>query len=80
MTATKLPTDDEIAAARDVLTRAALATADAPRASLHALVTMPEYGPVVDAMRFAQSLNPGDAEVSYTLSMMERLRATHTPA
>ena len=78
MTAAK-PTDAEVAAARDLLTRAATANAEAPRAAMIALVTMPEFGPVLEAVRKAQTLNPADSEVAYTLSMLERLRATHTP-
>jgi hypothetical protein len=79
MTSTKLPSDHEIAAARGLLTRAAAASAQAPRAALIGMVTMPEYGRVVDAMRNAQTLNPADAEIAYTLSMLERLRITHAP-
>lgn len=74
------PTAEEIAAARDVLARAAVNDADAPRAALIELVTMEEFGPVVDAMRNAQTLNPANVDVSYTLSMLERLRASHAPA
>lgn len=75
-----MPTAAEVAAARELLTRAAVANAESPRAALIELVTMPEYGPVVDAMRRAQNLNPADAEIAYTLSMMERLRSSHTPS
>jgi hypothetical protein len=80
MAAEKKPTAEEVAAARELLTRAATAGAAAPRAALIALVTMPEFTPVVDAVRKAQTLNPADTEVAYTLSMLERLRAAHTPA
>jgi hypothetical protein len=41
---------------------------------------MPEYSPVVDAMRAAQQVNPADAEIAYNLPIRERLRAAHTPA
>lgn len=75
----KQPTADEIAAARATLALAATKDADAPRAALIQFVTMPELAPVLVALRKAQTLNPADAEVSYTLSMIERLRATHTP-
>jgi hypothetical protein len=74
------PTADEVNAARDVLTRAATADAPAPRAALIALVTMPEFQPVTDALRKAVMLNPADTEASYAFSMLERLRAAHTPA
>jgi hypothetical protein len=80
MTTAKQPTADEIAAARELLTRAASADADAPRAALISLVTMPEFGPVTDALRNAVMLNPADTEASYAYSMLERLRAAHTPA
>lgn len=76
----KQPTADEIAEARALIARAAAKDADAPRAALIELVTMPELEPVLAALRKAFTLNPADAEVSYTLSMIERLRATHTPA
>lgn len=80
MTEATPPTADEIAEARALLARAAAGSADAPRAALIELVTMPELVPVIDALRKAQTLNPADAEVAYTLSMLERLRASHTPA
>lgn len=76
----KQPTAEELTAARALIARAAAKDADAPRAALIELVTMPEYVPVIDALRKAQTLNPADAEISYTLSMLERLRASHTPA
>jgi hypothetical protein len=63
-----------------LLTRVATADANSPKAALITLVTIPEYSPVVGAMRAAQQVNPADAEIAYTLSMMERLRAAHTPA
>lgn len=80
MTDVTPPTADEIAEARALLARAATDSADAPRAAMIALVTMPELDSVLAALRNAWTLNPADAEVSYTLSMIERLRATHTPA
>jgi hypothetical protein len=79
MTSTALPTDAELAAARDMLARAAAASAEAPRAAMIALVTMPEFAAVIDAARTAQTLNPADTEVAYVISMMERLRLAHTP-
>lgn len=80
MTEPTPPTAEEIAAARELLARAAAETADAPKAALIALVTLPELPPVLDALRAAQTLNPGDAEVGYAINMLERLRAAHTPA
>lgn len=80
MTEASQPTAEEIAEARALLARAATDGADAPRAAMIALVTMPELDPVLAALRNAWTLNPADAEVSYTISMLERLRATHTPA
>lgn len=41
---------------------------------------MPEFGPVLEAVRKARTLNPAVREVAYTLSMLKRLRASHTPA
>lgn len=79
MTEAAQPTAEEIAAARELLARAATINADAPRAALIELVTMPQLEPVMEALRKAMTLNPADAEVSYTLSMLERLRASHTP-
>lgn len=79
MTSTPLPTDDDIAAARDTLARAAAAKAEGVQAAYITLVTMPEYGAVLDAARNAQAQNPGDVEVGYIVSMMERVRSTHTP-
>jgi hypothetical protein len=73
------PSAAEIAAARELLTRAAVADADAKRAVMIELVSMPEFETVAAAMRRAQALNPADTEVAYTLSMMERLRAGHAP-
>jgi len=80
MSTDTLPTEDQVAAAKAVLARAAIAGADAPRAALIGLVTMPEYGKVADAAREALMLSPGNVELGYVLSMMERLRATHAPA
>lgn len=76
----KQPSADELAAARDVIARAAAKDADAPRAALIALVTMPELKPVLAALASAQALNPADADVAYTNSMLHRLIASHTPA
>lgn len=76
---TAIPTDDELAAARDTLARAASAKAEGAQAAYLALVTMPEYGAVLDAARAVQAHNPGDVEVGYIISMMERVRSTHIP-
>ena len=76
----KQPTAEQIADARATLALAATKGADAPRAALIALVTMPELTPVLVALRKAQTLNPADADVSYTIAMIERLRVLHTPA
>jgi hypothetical protein len=78
--ADKKPTAEEVAAARELLTRAATASADEPRAALIGLVTMPEFNAVTEALRKAVMLNPADTEASYAYSMLERLRAAHTPA
>jgi hypothetical protein len=80
MTTDTLPTDDQVAAAKALLARAAAAQADAPKAALIALVTMPELPPVLDALRTARDLNPADNYVGYAITMLEQLRATHTPA
>lgn len=79
MTSTALPTDEELAAAREMLARAASAKAEGTQAAYIALVTMPEFGAVIDAARNVQTQNPGDVEVGYIVSMMERVRASHTP-
>lgn len=79
MTAVALPTDAELAAAQEVLNRAAAAKAEAPRAAMIGLVTMPAFGAVFDAAREAHTLNLADGELSYMITMMERLRTTHTP-
>ncbi|WP_380925451.1 hypothetical protein [Sphingomonas leidyi] len=79
MTTTAVPTDDELAAARDTLARAAVAKAEGLQAAYLALVTMPEYGAVIDAARTVQAQNPGDVEVGYIVSMMERVRSSHAP-
>lgn len=76
----KQPTAEEITAARATLALAATKDADAPRAALIALVTMPELNPVLAALATAQALNPADADVAYTNSMLHRLIASHTPA
>lgn len=76
----KQPTADEIAEARALIARAAVKDADAPRAALITLVTMPELKPVLAALANAQALNPADADVAYTNSMLHRLIASHTPA
>lgn len=73
------PTADEIEAARALLARAAAAASDEPRAALIALVTMPEYKAVIDAGRAAAALNPANVDLSYVLTMMERVRAANAP-
>lgn len=80
MTTDTLPTDAEVAAAQALLTRSATAKADAAKAALIGLVTMPEYAKVADAAREALALSPGNVDLGYVLSMMERLRASNTPA
>lgn len=78
--ADKKPTEAEIAAARELLARAATNDADAPRAALIALVTMPEFTVVMGALRDAFTLNMANTEAGYALSMLDRLRAAYTPA
>lgn len=78
--ADELPTAEEIAAARELLTRAASTGADAARAALIAFVTMPEFGAVVEAGRAAAALNPANVDLGYVLTMMERVRAANAPA
>jgi hypothetical protein len=74
------PTDTQIKNARDVLARAALAEAgdDAPRAAMIELISMKEFGKVDEAARAAQRLNPADVELSYAISMLDRIRARYT--
>jgi hypothetical protein len=61
------PTDAEIAAAPDLLICAGTANAEAPKATMIELVTMPEFGPVLEAVRKAQTFNPADSEVPIPL-------------
>jgi len=79
MTDAAQPTADEINAARALLARAAASDAEAARAALIDLVTMPELEAVLSALRKAQTLNPADADVAYTAAMLERIRFSHTP-
>jgi O-methyltransferase involved in polyketide biosynthesis len=79
MTSTPLPTAEEVAAAQALLTRSATAKADDAKAALIVLVTMPEYSTVADSARAALALSPGNVDLGYVLSMMERLRAMHAP-
>jgi hypothetical protein len=75
----KQPTAEEIATARALIARAAMKDADAPQAALIELVTMAEFDKVLEQMRKASTLNPANVDLSYTLSMMERIRASHAP-
>lgn len=79
MTAAK-PTDAEIAAARDLLTRAATADAAAPRAALIDLVTSKAFAEVERGFAAAFQLNPADTDVAYLVSMLARIRTTNAPA
>lgn len=74
------PTEAEIAEARAVLAAAAAPKADAAGKAMLALVTMPEFAAVEAAMRKAQALNAANVDLSYAISMMDRLRIAHTPA
>lgn len=76
----KQPTAEEIADARALIARVAAKDADAPQAAMIALVTMAEFDKVLEQMRKASSLNPANVDLSYTLSMMERIRASNAPA
>lgn len=74
------PSEADIAAARAVLAAAATTGADAATKAMVELVTMPEFAKVEAAMRKAQSLNPANIDLSYTVGMLDRLRIAHTPA
>jgi hypothetical protein len=77
------PTQEEIDAANAVLAKANLAKVDrmeAPRKAMVELVTMPEYDKVFDAMNAAFQLDPANTDVSYTMSMLARIRNSYKPA
>ena len=73
------PTDEEINAARALLRRAAPAE-DAAIEAMRDLVAMPEFATVETAMLEAQRLNPANTELSYAISMINRMKTTYTIA
>lgn len=75
-----VPTAEEQAAAREVLNRAALASADPARAAMIGLVTSEPFNATFDMMIAAQSVNRSDGQLAYAITMFEQLRTTFTPA
>lgn len=74
------PTAKEIAAARETLRKAEALTADAPRQAMLDLVALPEFATTEAAMIKAQGLNPANTELSYAISMFNRMKTQFTPA
>ena len=77
---TAKPTDAEVIAARETLTRAATADADAPRKALIELVTSKAFAEVEQGFAAAFQLNPADTDVAYVVSMLARIRTANAPA
>lgn len=78
--ADKVPTDDEVTAARETIARAASATAPEPRKAMIDLVTSKAFAEVEKGFSAAFTLNPADTDVAYIVSMLARIRGTYTPA
>ena len=73
------PTDDEVAAAQAIIAKAKLASVSDAEKAMIQLVGMKAYSDCYAAMTAAQTLNPGNTELNYAISMMHRLSQTHTP-
>ena len=64
-----------IAADQAIIAAAEKREADSAREALAKLVAMPEFTAVDKAMKAAQTLNPANTELSYAISMFDRLKA-----
>lgn len=74
------PTAEDVAKARATIAAAETADSDPGKKALVALVSMKEFAAVDEVMRKAQALNPANIDLSYAISMIDRLRSAHTPA
>lgn len=72
-------TDEKLAEARATLAAAALKSADEPQKAAIALVTSKEYAVVEKLAGEAFTLNPANTDVAYLVSMLARVRGSHTP-